>query len=241
MRKIYIIILCILISVTSLYAQTKIPSSSHSKKVIAQIRPYLEKGLNEKGLKYGSPIFIRIFKKTKELEIWLKKENKFKHFKTYPIYTYGGGTLGPKLQEGDEQAPEGFYFVTPKRMNPVSDFHLSFDIGYPNAYDRAHNRNGGAIMVHGGCVSVGCYAMTDAGIEEIYTLADAAFRNGQRFFRIHIFPFRMIKENIKKYNESEWITFWKNLKEGYDFFEKNKLPPNVTVKDKRYIFESSNK
>ena len=94
-------------------------------------------------------------------------------------------------------------------------------------------------MVHGSCVSIGCYAMTNEGIEEIYAIADTAFRNGQRFFRVHIFPFKMNKENMEKHKGSKWAEFWNNLKEGYDFFENNKIPPNVEVSNKKYIFETS--
>lgn len=122
-------------------------------------------------------------------------------------------------------------------MNPLSNFHLSFNPGYPNEYDRSDERTGSALMVHGSCVSIGCYAMTDANIEEIYALADSAFRNGQSFFRIHIFPFKMTDENMQRYDTSKWYSFWKNLKEGYDFFENhNNTPPNVEVINNRYIF-----
>ena len=125
------------------------------------------------------------------------------------------------------------------RMNPRSRFHLSFNIGYPNTYDRAHKRTGSALMVHGNCVSIGCYAMTDAGIEEIYSLCDAALMNGQRFFRVHAFPFRMTNTNMKRHQSSKWIVEWKNLKQGYDWFEKTKRPPNVTVSGKQYLFSKT--
>jgi len=220
-------------------AQSRVPSSSRSRNAIERVKPGLEKLFENKGLNYGSPIFIRIFKESMELEIWVKSENKFKLFKTYEICTYGSGTLGPKTIQGDGQAPEGFYFVTPQRLNPVSDFHLSFNLGYPNKYDRIHKRTGGNLMVHGSCVSIGCYAMTDDGIEEIFAIADAAFRNDQKFFRVHIFPFRMSEKNIEKHKETEWYGFWNNLKEGYDFFEETKIPPNVEVRNKKYIFETS--
>jgi len=174
------------------------------------------------------------------LEVWLKDGDEFKLFKTYPICTYGRSGLGPKLRWGDGRAPEGFYFVAPRQLNPSSSFHLSFNLGYPNLYDRSHRRTGGALMVHGDCVSIGCYAMTDPGIEEIFTLLDAAFRKGQPFFRVHIFPFRMIAENLSRYEDSEWYQFWTNLKEGYDYFEQNgHIPPNVTVRNKRYVFGPS--
>ncbi len=221
------------------FAESKIPASPRSRRAIQRVKPELEKVFKEKNLNYGSPIFIRIFKESMELEIWVKSENTFTLFKTYEICTYGSGTLGPKTIQGDGKAPEGFYFVTPQRLNPVSNFHLSFNLGYPNKYDRTHKRTGGALMVHGSCVSIGCYAMTNTGIEEIYAIAYAAFRNGQSFFRVHIFPFKMNKSNMEKHKQSKWIEFWNNLKEGYDFFEKNKIPPNVEVVNRKYIFETS--
>ena len=211
-------------------------SSSRSRKAISKVKPTLIKALNRKNLQWGAPIFIRIFKQSSELELWVKNEKKFDLFRTYKICTYSGG-LGPKQRQGDLQAAEGFYFVAPSQMNPASQFHLSFNIGYPNKYDLAHNRTGGLIMVHGNCVSIGCFAMTDKNIEEIYALADAALRNGQKFFRVHIFPFRMTDKNMKASHRSKWFSFWDNLKEGYDFFEKYRKPPNVLVKNKRYLFE----
>lgn len=237
-RSLIILYAIFVINLTTL-AVSKTPSSLRSRNAICRVKPKLEKEFEKEGLAYGSPIFIRIFKESMELEIWIKSKDKFKLFKIFEICTYGSGALGPKTQQGDGKAPEGFYFVTPRRLNPSSNFHLSFNLGYPNKYDRTHKRTGKNLMVHGSCVSIGCYAMTDEGIEEIYAIADAAFRNGQSFFRVHIFPFRMNKENIEKYKESKWIKFWNNLKDGYDFFEKNKIPPNVEVRNRIYIFESS--
>jgi murein L,D-transpeptidase YafK len=189
-------------------------------------------------LRFGAPIFVRIFKESRQLELWIENADHFELFKTYDICTFSGH-LGPKLRTGDLQSPEGFYFVTPGRMNPVSEFHLSFNLGYPNAYDRARDRTGSALMVHGDCVSIGCYAMTDAGIEEIYTLADAALRSGQPFFRVHVFPFRMTARNMQRHHNSKWREYWENLKEGYDFFERTGRPPNVEVQGDRYVFERS--
>ena len=146
------------------------------------------------------------------------------------------GTLGPKLAEGDCQAPEGFYFVANRHLNPRSTYHLSFNLGFPNAYDLAHGRTGSHLMVHGSDMSIGCFAMTDPGIEEIYTLCAAALAKGQPFFRVHIFPFRMNEERMTKAAGDPWEEFWKNLKEGHDLFERNHVPPEVNVQDKRYVF-----
>lgn len=221
----------------SAYAVHQLLENQNSRNVENKISPSLKKQFAAKKLTYGAPIFIRIFKESSELEIWVKKDTKFVLFKTYPIANFSG-TLGPKTKEGDLQAPEGFYFVKPEQMNPNSRFHLSFNLGYPNAYDRAHERTGSALMVHGGTASVGCYAMTDPLIEEIYTIAQSAFKGGQPFFRVHIFPFRITQARLERENESKWYGFWKNLKEGYDHFEKHKVPPNTIVRDKNYIFKA---
>jgi murein L,D-transpeptidase YafK len=219
--------------------RAQVPSSTRAEEAISRVKPILEKELNGKGIKYGSPIFIRIFKESKELEIWVKGDTTFDYFKTYSICTYSG-KLGPKQKEGDKQAPEGFYFVPPESMNPMSSYHLAFNVGYPNQYDGSYARTGSEIMVHGECFSIGCFAMTNPGIDEIYALASAAMTNGQDSFQVHIFPFRMTKDNMEKYKSSEWLDFWKNLKEGYDIFEKSHIPPQVKVENKKYIFESQN-
>jgi len=165
------------------FTKQHVTSSRRSHNAIARVAPSLVSDLYGRDLTYGSPVFIQIFKEEKELEMWIKKEDAFQLFRTYSIVAMSGH-LGPKLREGDRQSPEGFYFVTPSRMNPNSRFHLSFNLGYPNRYDQAHKRTGSALMVHGNRVSIGCFAMTDPKIEEIYCLADAALRNGQKFFRV---------------------------------------------------------
>jgi len=215
-----------------------IPSNEKSREVIARITPGLSAELEESGFLMGSPIFIRTFKEEKELEVWIRDGQAFRLFRTYAICTYGSGTLGPKLRQGDGQAPEGFYRVCPSSLNPASDYHLSFNLGYPNEYDRAHRRTGSALMVHGARVSIGCYAMTDEYIEEIYTLADAAFRDGQPFFYVHAFPFRMTEANLRRHSDSEWHSFWMNLREGDEAFTASgHIPPAVSVRDKRYTFK----
>ncbi len=207
-------------------------------KAATRVTPQLKADLSNMGLRFGSPIFIRIFKETRELELWVKGSGeKFELFRSYRIAAMSG-RLGPKTKEGDYQAPEGFYFVTSKRFNPYSNYHLSFDIGYPNSYDRSLKRTGSLIMVHGKAVSIGCFAMTDASIEEIYTLSQAALKGGQSFFRVHVFPFRMTEKRMTEAADSEHIPFWENLREGYLAFEKTKIPPNVTVSGKRYRFAS---
>lgn len=214
---------------------SEIPTSERSRKAITHTTPALVTALGQKSLTLGNHIFIRIFKQSSELEVWLQQGETYTLFKTYEICTYSGN-LGPKTRSGDRQAPEGFYFVTPTQLNPWSQYHLSFNLGYPNAYDRAHAYTGSALMIHGRCVSIGCYAMTDAYINEIYTLAHAAFENGQPFFRVHIFPFRMDANRLERFKRNRWYSFWRNLKEGYDYFLQHGQPPNVTVVNRRYHF-----
>ena len=212
-------------------------STARSRKAIADNEAQLSEALAKKGIQLGDPIFIRIFKESSELEVWIKPEDesRFKLFKTYEICDFSG-ELGPKTKQGDGQSPEGFYFVNAKRFNPWSSYHLSLNMGYPNAYDRGKNYTGDYLMIHGNCVSIGCYAMTDAGIEEIYTIAHKAIANGQQFFRVHSFPFRMTSQKMEANANHEWIAFWQNLKTGYDWFEEKKTPPNVEVSQGKYVF-----
>lgn len=211
-------------------------SGDRAKKVADRINPKLKKDLGSLGLSLGEPVFIRVFKEELELELWVLEGSRFVKFRTYSIAAMSG-KLGPKLAEGDFQAPEGFYFVPRSMMNPKSLYHLAFNIGYPNSYDRSHGRTGSFIMVHGDRQSIGCFAMTDAKIEEIYTLCDAALAGGQPYFRVHCFPFRMTSERMAQSKGEKWEDFWKNLKVGYDWFEEKKVPPNVKVKNRRYLFE----
>lgn len=201
--------------------------------------PPLLTRLEQKGLALGSPVFIRIFKQPKELEVWIAKASgdkpaRYALFQTYPICAYSG-ELGPKLKEGDRQSPEGFYSVDSSALNPNSSYHLSFNLGFPNAYDRSHGRTGSFLMVHGRCVSVGCYAMTDRGIDEIYLLVEAALLNGGPAIPVHIFPFRMTAANMEAHKASPWHAFWTELKTAHDAFEATSVPPRIEVKSARYI------
>ena len=214
------------------------PGEPRATAAAANVRPSLQRDLTAAGLKFGDPVFIRAFKEENQLELLVRNRatGKFDLFRTYPIAA-ASGTLGPKLVEGDGQVPEGFYFVPPAAMNPASQFHLSFNMGFPNEYDRAHQRTGSAIMIHGNQVSIGCLAMTDEKIEEIYTLCAAALDGGQIYFRVHIFPFRMTATRMHDTVGNANEVFWKNLKQGYDLFEKYHIPPQVSVADGCYQFE----
>ncbi len=191
--------------------------------------------LGKKGMDADAPMFIRVFKEESELELWKARDDgRFYHFKTYPICNWSGD-LGPKVQQGDKQAPEGFYAIAQNQMNPNSGFHLAFNLGYPNAYDKANRRTGDFLMVHGKCRSAGCYAMTDALMEEIYALARESFKGGQQAFQVHAYPFRMTDTNMARHKGHKWHPFWATLKEGYDHFEATRVPPSVAVCERKYV------
>jgi murein L,D-transpeptidase YafK len=191
--------------------------------------------LGKKGMDPQAPIFIRIFKEESELEIWKRRDDEhYYHFKTYPICNWSGD-LGPKVRYGDRQAPEGFYAIQREQMNPESKYHLAMNLGYPNAFDRSWKRSGDALMIHGGCKSVGCYAMTDALIEEIYAIARESFIGGNDAIPVHAFPFRMTNENLARFASHEAYPFWLTMKEAYDYFELTRKLPNVAVCSRHYV------
>ena len=192
--------------------------------------------MKEKNTDAHKPILIRAFKKEAELEIWKQQaDGQYALLKTYPMCRWSG-QLGPKVKEGDRQVPEGFYTITPGQMNPNSAYYLSFNVGYPNAYDRAHGYSGGSIMVHGACSSAGCFSMTDEQIAEIYAVAREAFGGGQRAIQMQSLPFRMTPENLAKHRFDPNMKFWKDLKEGSDQFEVSKQETRVSICDRRYVF-----
>jgi murein L,D-transpeptidase YafK len=198
-------------------------------------RPPLDMRLADQGFAKGDAVFVRIFKQEGQLEVWLRKGERFELFDIYTICAFSGG-LGPKLREGDGQSPEGFYEVGRKQLNPNSAYHLAFNLGYPNAFDRANGRTGSFLMVHGACASIGCYAMTDAHITEIYRLVAAALNRGQASVPVHVFPFRMSDAAMASYAGDARLPFWRDLKEGYDLFESTGVPPDAFVCGQRYGF-----
>jgi len=193
----------------------------------------------EKNMDKESPILARVFKEEAELEIWkMDRTGQYALLKTYPICKWSGD-LGPKKKEGDRQAPEGFYTITPAQMNPNSNYYLAFNTGFPNAYDRSHGYTGSELMVHGDCSSRGCYAMTDEQIQEIYALARESFFGGQSAFQFQAFPFHMTALNMARHRNNPNFAFWKMLKEGYDNFEATHQEPKVAVCEKRYVFDAT--
>lgn len=198
----------------------------------------LNQRLAAAGVKSGAPVLLRIFKESSELELWLERSGSYVLFATYPI-CHWSGTVGPKLREGDKQTPEGFYTITRSQIRHLGRWRSAINLGFPNAYDTANNRDGSYILMHGGCSSVGCFAMTNPVIGEVYGLVKAAIGNGQRHVPLHIFPFRMTDANLARHAESPWQSFWASLKRGYDIFEQSYRPPRVSVCKGEYLVEEA--
>ena len=205
------------------------------------LSPAMVSDIEKKNMSKESPILVRLFKEEAELEVW--KQDRTGHFallKTYPICRWSG-ELGPKIKEGDRQAPEGFYTITPSLMNPNSSYYLAINMGFPNAYDKSNGRTGAFLMIHGDCSSRGCYAMTDEQIAEIYALARESFFGGQTAFQIQAYPFKMTPINMARHRNSPHMAFWRMLKQGYDHFEVTRQEPKVSVCERRYVFDAESK
>jgi murein L,D-transpeptidase YafK len=196
-----------------------------------------------KGLPYPpKALFLRVFKEEDALELWARaaEEEPFVLVKEFRICARSG-SLGPKRREGDLQVPEGFYVIN--MLNPNSTYHLSLGLSYPNASDRVLGERGslgGAIFIHGSCVTIGCLPMTDEGIEEIYLSVLSARLAGQAEIPVHVFPTRLTEAALARLTEATrnnpgLARFWSGLKPGYDAFEKSRRVPRVTVaKDGSY-------
>jgi murein L,D-transpeptidase YafK len=214
-------------------------SLASNAKANQPVSPKLVSEMSEKDMDLQSPILVRLFKQEAELEVWKQdRSGRFALLKTYPICRWSGD-LGPKTREGDRQAPEGFYSISPAQMNPQSAYYLSFNTGYPNAYDKALGHTGSQLMVHGDCSSRGCYAMTDEQIAEIYSLGRESFFGGQRAFQLQAYPFRMTPINMAKHRNNPNMPFWKMIKEGYDHFEVTRQEPKVDFCEKKYVFDAA--
>ncbi|WP_051661124.1 L,D-transpeptidase family protein [Bosea sp. 117] len=208
-------------------------------KAMKPLSPEMVSLIESKGMTKDSPIVVRIFKEESELEVWKETRNgEYALLKTYPICRWSG-ELGPKVKEGDRQAPEGFYTITPGQMNPNSNYYLAFNMGFPNAYDKAWGRTGANLMVHGDCSSSGCYAMTDEQVQEIFALGRDSFLGGQRSFQVQAYPFHMTASNMARHRNNPSMPFWRMIKEGHDAFEIAKAPPKVDVCEKRYVFNAT--
>ena len=207
-------------------------------RAMKELSPQMLATLQQKNMPKDSPLLIRIFKEESELEVWKQDTSgRYALLKVYPICRWSGD-LGPKVKEGDRQAPEGFYPLTPGLMNPNSNYYLAINTGFPNVYDRANNRHGAFLMIHGDCSSRGCYAMTDEEIGEIYSLARDAFLGGQKEIQLQAYPFHMTPANLARHRNNPNLAFWQMIKQGDDHFQVSHLEPKVNVCDRRYVFDA---
>jgi murein L,D-transpeptidase YafK len=207
-------------------------------KATRELSPELLSLLRQKKMPKHSSILLRVFKEEAELEVWKQDTTgHFQIFKTYPICRWSGD-LGPKLHQGDRQTPEGFYTITLKLMNPNSNFYLAINTGFPNAFDKANDRDGTFLMIHGDCSSSGCYAMTDEQIGEIYALARDSLLGGRPSFQVQAYPFRLTPANLARHRTNPHMDFWRMLKIGNDHFETTHLQPKVDVCGRRYVFDA---
>ena len=211
-----------------------LPDSKLASNLRNNVWPHLLYEMHTKDIADVKSIYIRIFKEEHILEVWVKGNKRYQLFKTYPICFFSGG-LGTKTRENDGKSPEGFYAITAGQLNPVSNYHLAMNIGYPNTLEKAKGYTGSAIMIHGHCASIGCYAMTDPYIEEIYTMAYKALEAGQQRIPLHIFPFRLNANNMKACAKSNYFGLWNSMKPAYNYFENQRMPPAVSVANKSYV------
>jgi murein L,D-transpeptidase YafK len=197
----------------------------------------LETALAAQNFQLGAPVFIRIFKEDSSLEVWLLRSGRFELYRRYTICKWSGG-LGPKRHQGDRQSPEGVYFITGGDLIVNARWHRAMNVGFPNTRDQALGLTGSGILIHGKCRSVGCFALTDGVVEEVYGIVEAALEAGQPRIAVHIFPFPLTREKLAGVANAEWSDFWQQLKRGYDLFMRDRLPPRTFVCNGQYAFQS---
>ncbi|MFP1886546.1 peptidoglycan meso-diaminopimelic acid protein amidase [Lonsdalea quercina] len=217
----------IALSFATLFFLPSVFVTSYASEVIPVTTSFKQQAL-------GSPVYIQIFKEERLLELYAKIGTDYRLVQSYPICKYSGG-LGPKRVEGDMKSPEGFYQVDLHQLKPDSRFHRAINVGFPNEYDRAQGYSGRYLMIHGECVSVGCYAMTNQYIDEIYTYVERALLNGQAKVELAIYPFRMTDKNLQRHRNSTYANFWQQLQPGYAYFNQHHQPPAVTVFNGQYM------
>lgn len=224
-----------LVKAFMLSAFVLITAAEAAKRVSADTRAQLQRELPLLGVSVGNPVLIRTFKKESRLEMWVKPDASKRYilFRTYPICYYSGD-LGPKRRTGDKMTPEGFYAIRSRGMNPYSRFHLSMDIGYPNAYDRQHGRTGSLLMIHGACDAVGCFAMNNDQIEQIYYLVEQALKQGADEVPVYAFPFHLTADNLGAHKNHQWYGFWTQLQAGYQLFNRERVPLKVGLANGHY-------
>ncbi len=195
----------------------------------------LTQRFQKQGLKLGSPIFLRVYKRTSEMELWVLQGSRYVLFKTYGICRWSGG-LGPKFYEGDRQSPEGLYRITVADLIVNRRWDRAMNINYPNNFDRANGRGGSSILIHGGCGSIGCFAIQNQNVEDVYGAVRAALHNGQAYIPVLALPFRFSALAPSKEDTLQMSEFWGDLRRADLLFERDRLPPSAWICDGRYYF-----
>jgi murein L,D-transpeptidase YafK len=172
-------------------------------------------------------VYLRAFKEERHVELWAGgASGPLSLVKVYTMCA-ASGTLGPKRREGDLQVPEGLYVIS--EFNPASQFHLSMKVSYPNTSDRLRGdaqRPGGLIYLHGHCASIGCIAIEDGPIEEVYLVAERATTHP---LRIDVFPARLTPAWLRAHANSEHASLWKELMPAFERFESARRPLSFTI------------
>jgi murein L,D-transpeptidase YafK len=217
--------------ITAAYAESK----SWRPESVAAREAELAEEFAVKGLKLGSPVFIRVYKQTSEMELWVRQGPRYVHFKTFGICRWSG-VLGPKFYEGDRQSPEGLYRVTASDLIVNQRWDRAMNINYPNAFDDLNGRGGSGILIHGGCGSIGCFAVQNENVEDVYGAVRAALKGGQAYVPVLALPFRFSQLAPDKEDTLQMSEFWADLRRADLLFERDKLPPAAWICDGRYYF-----
>ncbi len=216
-------------------ASAETPTKSWHPESVAAREADLSQEFEAKGLKLGSSVFLRVYKQTSEMELWVQRGPRYELFKIYRICRWSGG-LGPKFYEGDRQSPEGVYRITASDLIVNQRWDRAMEINYPNSFDRENGRSGSHILIHGKCGSIGCFAIQDQNVEEVYGAVRAALHNGQAYVPVLALPFRFSALAPDKEDTLQMNEFWGDLRRADLLFERDRLPPVAWICDGRYYF-----
>ncbi|MEN9353825.1 MAG: hypothetical protein RL318_1150 [Fibrobacterota bacterium] len=214
-------------------AGAALPFSARSVEVQERTEPRLKASFTEAGLEWGNGVHFRAYKDEAVFEVWVRKGKRYELWRRYPILARGIPGCGPKTTKGDFFVPEGFYRITASELRPNSQYHLGLGVDYPNEEDRKLGRTGAEIVIHGSDVSIGCIALGDSAIEEVWTVAIAAMNKGQASIPVHIFPFRMDAAAMRSHEGHFAIGYWKRLEPAYRQFEQDRSSPEMLALVKR--------
>jgi murein L,D-transpeptidase YafK len=218
-----------------LIAAANAASKSWHPESVAAREAELAQEFAVKGLKLGSPVFIRVYKQTSEMELWVQQGPRYVHFKTYGICRWSG-FLGPKFYEGDRQSPEGLYRITTSDLIVNRRWDRAMNINFPNSFDSMNGRGGSGILIHGGCGSIGCFAVQNESVEDVYGAVRAALKGGQAYVPVLALPFRFTSLAPEKEDTLQMSEFWADLRRADLLFERDKIPPAAWICDGRYLF-----